>query len=249
MTRFPYDEAYYHSEGLAAGLQSAKIIAPLVVSLVRPRSVVDVGCGLGMWLAAFRENGVERILGLDGEHVNPAWLVIPRDCFRAVDLNKPFDSEERYDLAICLEVLEHLPETAAVDLIRRLVALAPVVLFSAAVPFQGGVHHVNEQWPDFWIRRFKQHRYAAVDVIRKQIWKDQRIAYWYRQNMFLFIREDLVSSNAAFLEAANDADDLMLVHRAILQYQMGVRSMLKQLPRSVWLATRTRLKRIFLREP
>src|SRR5215472_302420 len=229
-----YDASFFASEGPGASFQSARIVVPIVISLLRPRSVVDVGCGSGAWLSVFRENGVERILGLDGGYVDPSWLVIPKECYRAVDLGKPFHVDGEFDLAICLEVAEHLPKKCAPDLVRRLVNLAPVVLFSGAVPFQGGVHHVNEQWPEFWNDLFSQNGYRALDLIRKQTWKNPDVKYWYRQNMFLFVLEDLVQSNPVFLEATRDADDLMLVHHSILRRQMGLRSMMKQLPRSIW---------------
>lgn len=239
----PYDAAYYHSEGLAASLQSAKIIVPIVMSLVHPRSVVDVGCGSGAWLSVFRENGVDRILGLDGDHVDPSWLTIPRESFRPMDLSGPIHLDDKFDLAVCLEVAEHLPPKYANSLVQSLVALAPIILFSAAIPFQGGVHHVNEQWPEYWHDFFAQNGFQALDVIRKQVWKNSDVAYWYRQNTFLFVQKDLVSANPAFADLAADANDLMLVHRAVLHYQMGVRSILKQLPRSVWDACSRRFRK------
>jgi SAM-dependent methyltransferase len=240
----PYDASYYVSEGPASSLQSARIIVPALISLLRPRSVIDVGCGSGAWLSAFRENGVERILGLDGDHVEPSWLIIPKDCFRAVDLAKPFDIDGKFDLAISLEVAEHLPKKHARAFVRNLVDLAPFVIFSAAVPFQGGVHHVNEQWPEFWRGLFAESGYRSLDLIRKQFWKNAGVKYWYRQNMLLFAREDMIPANPKLLESTSDADDLMLVQSAILHYQMGVRSILKQLPRSIWSAVSRRFKRI-----
>jgi SAM-dependent methyltransferase len=240
----PYDASYYVSEGPASSLQSARIVVPALISLLRPRSVIDVGCGSGAWLSAFRENGVEQILGLDGDHVDPSWLVIPKDYFRAVDLAKPFDLDRKFDLAMSLEVAEHLPKKHARDFVRNLVNLSPLVVFSAAVPFQGGVHHVNEQWPEFWQGLFEESGYKSLDLIRKQFWKNAGVKYWYRQNMFLFAREDEILANPKLLEATSDADDLMLVQRSILHYQMGVRSIVKQFPRSIWSAASRRLKRI-----
>jgi SAM-dependent methyltransferase len=237
-----YDAGYYASEGAAASFQSARVVVPIVISLVRPRSVIDVGCGSGAWLSVFRENGIERILGLDGDHIDPSWLVIPKECYRAVDLSKPFDVDEKFDLAVCLEVAEHLPKRCAQYLVRRLVNLAPIVLFSAAVPFQGGTHHVNEKWPEFWNDLFGQNGYRALDLIRMQTWKNPGVKYWYRQNMFLYVLEDLIPTNPVFLEATRYADDLMLVHHSILHHQTGLRSILKQLPRSIWDAASRRLK-------
>lgn len=212
--------------------------------MLRPTSVIDVGCGQGAWLQVFREHGVERVLGLDGHHhIDGAHLLIPPECFRAVDLAESFDIAEQFDLAACLEVAEHLPHRCAPDLVRRLTKLAPQVLFSAAVPFQGGVQHVNEQWPDFWRDLFVRDGFRPVDVIRKLTWKNREVGYWYRQNMFLYVREDLIEGNACFADAAKDADDLMLVHRNILRHQMGVRPILRQLPKGLWRAASRIFKR------
>jgi hypothetical protein len=70
----------------------------------RVRSVIDVGCGLGGWLRAFRENGVPLVRGVDGNYVDPLKLYIVPDCLAAVDLTKPLDLRDQYDLAVCLEV-------------------------------------------------------------------------------------------------------------------------------------------------
>ena len=239
-----YDEQYYDSEGLVASLESARVVVPIVMSLLAPTSVVDVGCGLGAWLQAFRENGVEQIVGIDGDHIDPSRLLIPKECFRAVDVTKPFKIGGPFDLAVSLEVAEHLPKRFARRFVQRLVALAPYVLFSAAIPYQGGVHHVNEQWPEFWSDLFAESGFKAFDVIRKLTWKNRDVAYWYRQNMFLFAREDRIHANAKLLESTVDANDLMLVQSTILHYRMGVRSILKQLPRSIWSAVSRRFNGI-----
>jgi SAM-dependent methyltransferase len=239
-----YDEHYYSSEGLVASLESARVVVPIVMSLLAPTSVVDVGCGLGAWLQAFRENGVERIVGVDGDYIDTSRLLIPMECFRAVDITRPFEIDGPFDLAACLEVAEHLPKSCARSLVQRLVTLAPYVLFSAAVPCQGGVHHVNEQWPEFWRGLFAENGFKALDLIRKLIWKNRGVAYWYRQNIFLYVREDLIPGNIGLVDGAKDADDLMLVNHAILHYQMGVRSILRHLMKRGQEAILRRLRRV-----
>lgn len=240
-----YDKSYYESEGPGSSLRSAEVVVPIVTSLVGPKSVIDVGCGSGVWLEVFRKHGVENILGLDGKHVDPAWLSIPGDCFRGVDLSKPLDVEEKFDLAVSLEVAEHLPKRCSADFVRSLARLAPIVLFSAAIPFQGGTGHVNEQWPKFWQSLFEENGYKALDLIRGQIWKNPDVKYWYRQNICLFVREDLLSSRPSFVEASKYADDLMLVHTGIVHYQLGVLSILKNLPTSIWNAGSRRIRKLF----
>ena len=117
--------------------------------------------------------------------------------------------------------------------------------FRRRSPIRGGVDHVNEQWPEFWSDLFAENGFKAFDVIRKLTWKNRDVAYWYRQNMFLFAREDRIHANPKLLKSTVDANDLMFtVDRAILHYRMGVRSISKQLPRSIWSAVSRRFNGI-----
>src|SRR5262249_5217435 len=154
-TDTPYDAAFYEAQA-DGSLRSARVVVPLVTRLVEPRSVVDVGCGVGTWLRAFVENGVEDVLGVDGAYVDRNRLCIDPARFQAMDLARPQPLGRTFDLAVCLEVGEHLPTRAAPGLVAMLTA-APVVLFSAAIPGQGGTNHVNEQWPNFWQRLFSRY--------------------------------------------------------------------------------------------
>lgn len=166
--------------------RSAALVVPRVIQLIRPASVVDIGCGEGAWLAPFVSAGVTDVLGLDGDYVRTDRLAIPRDQFTACDLLAPWPVQRRFDLAMCLEVAEHLDACFADELVRRLVGLAPVCLFSAAIPHQGGTHHVNEQWPDYWAARFEQHGFRVCDPLRNEFWGEPDIGYVYAQNMLVF---------------------------------------------------------------
>jgi SAM-dependent methyltransferase len=214
MAQQTYDDKFYRALD-ATSEPSAKKIIPLLLDLCPIRSVVDLGCGDGGWLAAFRLAGVDDVLGLDGPWVDPALLKIPPDQFRRTDLEAPIiEPDRRRDLAISLEVAEHLAPERAEGFVANLVALAPVVLFSGAVPGQGGVHHVNEQWPSYWAQLFKQHRYRALDVLRPLIWDDASIAWWYRQNLLLFASEAALSAHErlAAAAAASPPEPLALIH-------------------------------------
>jgi SAM-dependent methyltransferase len=194
--------------------QSAAVVAPLVLQLLPVRSVVDIGCGDGSWLAVFRKLGVREILGVDGEYVCRDFLQIPQDCFHALDLTKPFDLGRVFDLALSLEVAEHLPADSAPVFVESLTRLAPLVLFSAAIPFQGGTHHVNEQWPDHWAALFRRHGYVPVDFIRGRIWQNETVDWWYSQNTFLYVEERFLVGNAALRTASEktNLNQLSLVH-------------------------------------
>lgn len=173
----------------AGALISAKHIVPIVLKLIHPKSVVDVGCGTGDFLSVFSEAGIQEILGVDGQWVDKKHLRIPESFFQSADLEKPLAIDRTFDLVVSLEVAEHLHASAAEIFIHSLTQLGPVILFSAAIPFQGGVHHVNEQWPEYWVERFEQEGYVVIDCIRKKLWNNPEVSVWYAQNTFLFVRK------------------------------------------------------------
>jgi SAM-dependent methyltransferase len=187
--------------------QAAAVIVPLVMDLFEPTSVIDIGCGRGWFLAAFKQAGVARVLGIDGDYVTPAELYIDPTEFEAQDLSRTCAVSDEFDVAVSLEVAEHLPPAAGDALINVLVASAPVVVFSAAVPGQGGVHHVNEQWPSYWATRFEAHGYRPTDPIRPAIWVDDRVPWYYRQNIVVYLKRGV-----AALDQIEDAAALDLVH-------------------------------------
>jgi len=208
-----YTKGFY--ERLRGGAtRSAEVIVPIVLQLLAIRSVVDIGCGDGSWLAVFRKLGVVDVLGIDGDYVDRALLQIPQEHFRTFDLGKPFELGRVFDLAISLEVAEHLPPESAPSLVESLTGTAPAVLFSAAIPHQGGDNHINEQWPEKWAKLFQERGYVPVDCIRRRVWHNEAVEYWYAQNTLLFARADLVERNPA-LKAEHDRTDLgqlSLVH-------------------------------------
>jgi SAM-dependent methyltransferase len=208
-----YTKSFY--EELRNGsVRSAEIIVPLVLDLVHPRSAVDLGCGDGSWLAVFRKLGVDDVLGVDGEHVSHGMLQIPLEQFRTANLIRPFDAGRVFDLAISLEVAEHLPADSAFVLVESLTRLAPVVLFSAAIPLQGGIHHINEQWPDKWAELFRRHGYLPVDCIRKRVWQNDRVEWWYAQNALLFAHPQVLETNMVLKAECEQTNpnQLRLVH-------------------------------------
>jgi len=185
----PYS-ANFFSMQQGGSFDSAEVIVPLILSLFKVTSVVDVGCGVGGWLHAFERNGISDYLGLDGDYVPTSMLKIPAEKFRARDLTHLVDIGRPFDLACSLEVAEHLPPTCADPFVAALVDCAPVILFSAAIPRQGGTAHLNEQWASYWAAKFEQRGYVAVDCIRPHIYGNERIEWWYRQNIIVFCRPE-----------------------------------------------------------
>ncbi len=201
MTDYPKN-FYDDLEDTAA--PSARRIVPMVRALMKVASVVDVGCGTGAWLNVFARDGVDEVLGLDGDWVRQEQLLIEPGNFQRCDLTKALPVDRRYDLAISLEVAEHLSEEFASDFVSELTRLAPVVLFSAAIPGQGGLHHVNERPPAYWAGLFAKRGFKVIDTIRWQVWGDPSVTWWYKQNILLFASEPALEANPK-LRAARQA--------------------------------------------
>ena len=182
-----YDSEFYARQA-DGSFRSAQVVLAHLRAILPFSSAVDVGCGAGTWVKAMLEAGVEDTVGIDGEYARP-FLRIPSDRFLARDLREPLDLGRRFDLALSLEVAEHLPPERGPGFVADLVRLAPAVLFSADIPLQGGRNHVNERWQGYWAGLFAVHGYRPFDVIRPRIWDDPLVMPWYRQNTLLFLAD------------------------------------------------------------
>lgn len=179
---------YLHSPS-PESYKSAKKIVSFLVSKLNPRNVIDIGCGVGIFLKEFSKLGIKDVYGVDGSWLDFNLLTIDKSKILIADLENPLNINKKYDLALCLEVAEHLSIDAAPILVKSLISISDMILFSAALPKQGGFNHINEQWIDYWINYFKIHNYHFYDIIRPVFWNDKEIFWWYRQNTFLVIKE------------------------------------------------------------
>jgi len=186
---FKYTTGFYQKQ-VDGSARSAALVVPVVLDLAPGiESVVDVGCGLGTFLEAFSSEGVSVIQGIDGDYVDREMLRIPDQQFMTKDLSKPLRLDRRFDLAVSLEVAEHLPNERGPSFVRDLTSLSDLILFSAGIPGQGGTHHVNEQWQDYWAAQFLSLGYHPIDAVRERIWGVDDIEAWYRQNTILYAND------------------------------------------------------------
>jgi cyclopropane fatty-acyl-phospholipid synthase-like methyltransferase len=201
-------------------VKSAREIVPILMELVHPESVVDIGCGAGSWLSVFMEHGVNNVFGVDGGWVEKDMLQIPEDKFLSMDLKEPVRLNDQFDLVVSLEVAEHLPENSAESFVDSLAKLGQVVLFSAAIPFQIGEGHINMQWPEYWTRHFENKGFVVIDCIRKKVWNNDNVEFYYSQNMLLFARKEYLKTNSLLqreLENTN-VSQLSLIHPKLYLY-------------------------------
>ena len=167
---------------------SARKILNQILDISPISSVVDVGGGIGVWLDECKQQmGANFSYGfvLDGNYIDDKEKLVNKDEFIVCDLENKLNLDDKFDLVICLEVAEHLPEERAESFVEDLTKLGDFVLFSAAIPYQGGNGHINEQPVSYWIELFAKRGYEAYDIIRPNIYMDQNIPFWYRNNIIL----------------------------------------------------------------
>ncbi len=185
-----YDDGFYGFLSSFA-IPSAQRIVPIVQAATGATDIADFGCGEGAWLNVWKHAGLQ-VQGVDGDYVDRDRLLIDRSEFLAADLSRHVDLGRRFDLVQSLETAEHLPEACAAGFVSTLTAHADLVLFSAAVPGQGGEHHVNERSPEFWRDLFRKREYQAVDCVRPLVRDDKQVQRWYRYNSLLYVRRGML---------------------------------------------------------
>jgi SAM-dependent methyltransferase len=205
-TRHIYDDAFYQyiQEG---SIRSARRVVPQVTHLLNIQSILDVGCGRGAWLTEYQQQGVKDLCGVDGDYVQKETLLIPAENFHPKDIGQPFDLQRRFDLVQCLEVAEHLPSSRSETLIDNLVRHSGRILFSAAVPGQGGENHINEQSYEFWRAIFDKHGYKPFDCVRPLIRNFTDIEFWYRHNVVLYVAQELIPTLDPAIAKTRIAED------------------------------------------
>ena len=183
-----YQSSYFQKRKGISSI-SAEITLQKLSKFVNFSSVVDFGCGTGTWLAACKNMGVKKILGFD-HYAKESELSIERKYFHKKSLAEKICLDEKFDLAISLEAAEHVEQISADTIVENLSNASDVILFSAAIPGQGGTNHVNEQPPQYWAKKFADHCFTQFDIIRPLIWDKDDVAWWYKQNTFLYVHSD-----------------------------------------------------------
>jgi hypothetical protein len=194
-----YDKFFYRNQ-VENSYSSAEIFAKFIATIFKPKSVVDVGCGKGVWLKAFDEQFQCDTVGVEGKWLKREELVYKPSIFLNKDLNAKLKIDGKFDLLLSMEVAEHLNPDMSKCFINELCSLSDFIIFSAAVPYQGGIYHTNEDSPSSWAIKFQDNGFICYDIFRERFAANRDVALWYRQNASLYVREgskshDLLTHN------------------------------------------------------
>jgi len=217
-----YTSNFFEGHGSGA-FTSAGIVLPIVNGFFHPDSVIDIGCGVGNWLKVWnKEIGVEDYFGVEGPYITKDLLQIPAEKVLLTDLKQNLKIDRRFDLAMSLEVAEHLPESSSDHFVDMLTKLSDIILFSASIPGQDGTYHINEQTPEYWALKFSKKGYVVLDCIRDSIWNNNKVEWWYQQNIFVFIKSELLANYPELIKFKKSmpGDELLRIHPWIYFYNV-----------------------------
>lgn len=170
---------------------SAKNVIQIFSEYYKPGSVIDIGCGVGTWLKAWQDAGTNIIKGLDCNNVADEFLYFDREYIEKVDLEKHKNVDNIFfDLAMSLEVAEHLPQKASADFVDLITSYSDIIIFSAAIPHQPGTRHINCHPLQFWVDLFNKKDYQCFDFLRPKLIKNDQVDFWYKQNILVFVKSE-----------------------------------------------------------
>jgi len=188
-----YNKEFYEKRH-SRTIYAANTILHNIRNFINFESVVDFGCGVGTWLYSAEKLGASETLGFEGKWLDTS-LYKASGTIKLLNLSEDINLKHRYDLAISLEVAEHLNESHSESFVNTLCNASDNVLFSAAIRGQGGKGHLNEKMQSYWVELFKKNGYECNDIIRPNIWNDTKIDFWYKQNTFLFTKNKKLNAD------------------------------------------------------
>jgi 2-polyprenyl-3-methyl-5-hydroxy-6-metoxy-1,4-benzoquinol methylase len=175
-----YDSAYY-KKIVAEETEQAKRLARYLIDTYCPCSVIDFGCADGLYLRPFEAEGIA-VAGVD---------LSPVSKYSVGDLRIPYQDWGRHDLALCLEVLEHIEEDSVLPAIENIAVSTRRIVLSAAIPGQGGVNHTNLQYKPYWIKKFARYGFDIDRQETRALLSYMRQGYhlgWFTQNAMILRR-------------------------------------------------------------
>ena len=185
-----YDDKFF-DKNLEWNTPIAAKLAGVLLDCFHPRSVVDLGCGNAEFLNEFQKKGII-VQGYEGSRSAIGKASIDKQHIKLFDLRNKIEEKEKYDLALCLEVAEHIENKFSQRLVENLTSLSDKVVFTAATPGQGGHFHINEQPREFWVNIFKQRNYGYDAQTTEKVKNDMKkagVLSWYCDNLMVFKKD------------------------------------------------------------
>lgn len=169
-----YNEDYYNryiiQEGAGGYLQSSiqrKILHDIAYDLImlcKPKSLLDVGCAAGYLVEAALSYDVDAF-GMDVSRYIIENSVVPEHCIRH-DVSQPYPFARSFDMVVCIEVMEHLPEKDAQRAIRFMCEHADRYIYFSSTPDDITEEtHINVQTPEYWEAEFKKHGFIKYEYL------------------------------------------------------------------------------------
>lgn len=203
-----YDKAYYkrHEKG---SYQSALILLNYLKDFLKINSIIDFGCGMGTWGKAAKDIGITNYIGVDQHYYNDKYMVIEKNSYIQHDLRNKFFVQRSFDLAISVEVAEHIDSVYENTFIENICNSSDIILFSAALPEQGGTGHINERPCSYWNSKFDALGYVLIDCIRPFFWNNKNIEIWYRNNCTLYIKKEKFDTIKSYIPQSSFPIDII----------------------------------------
>jgi len=205
------------------------VLDEIMPYLADVQSIMDFGCGMGCWSAVLHKKGFSRFQLIDHPSIPLDKILFPdKACFLGVDLDKELPAVIKSDLVICTEVLEHFSTKRSLELLDFITDCADLILFSAAIPGQGGVGHMNEQRHAFWHNEFSKRGYKWFDGFKPALVHQKEIPFYLRQNLFFYYKP---TASFRFQGKANfTPEDMELVHKNILNRPLTLKELYRNFP-------------------
>jgi len=194
-----YDKVYTHSffQSLIKYRPEYHYIADIITTYFKPTSIIDWGCGCGYILEKLKMNGVQDVYGIEGS--KDALEFVPDSIKENVIIGDVLLHDAKvYDMAISIEVAEHLEEKNSARFVNSICnSASKYIWWSAAQIGQGGTGHINCQPLSYWQEIFEEISLFEPDwemnyKIKQELLKNSQIAMgfsWLHSNLIVFRRK------------------------------------------------------------
>jgi len=186
-----YDNKYYKKKYIKYRSWE-KDIGRNIVSMFQPKSILDLGCGIGSYLEGALEGGCKDLYGIELNYDKAKKYITKNISFyiKSGDITKELNLKKKFDCVLSIEVAEHVEMSQVSFFINNIIRYAEkYILFTAAPPGQPGRGHINLKKKNFWIKYIEDKGVTYKDEIVQQCvkaWSDFNTPLYILQNLMVF---------------------------------------------------------------